>query len=55
VPVDVLTPGDLRSMRNRMAHGYFDINLDIVWGTVQHALPELEDQSLNAQREIEQQ
>ena len=24
-----------RNMRNRMAHGYFDINLDVVWETVQ--------------------
>lgn len=30
-----------RSMRNRMAHGYFDINLDVVWETVQQWLPEL--------------
>ena len=22
----------MRNMRNRMAHGYFDINLDVVWG-----------------------
>lgn len=28
-------------MRNRMAHGYFDINLDVVWETVQEWLPEL--------------
>jgi len=32
----------MRGMRNRLAHGYFDINLDIVWETVQQALPELE-------------
>ncbi len=25
-----------------MTHGYFDTNLDIVWETVQSALPELE-------------
>lgn len=31
----------MRGMRNRIAHGYFDINLDIVWETVQTALPEL--------------
>ena len=31
----------MRGMRNRMAHGYFDINLDIVWDTVQSALPDL--------------
>jgi len=31
----------MRGMRNRIAHGYFDINLDVVWETVQTALPEL--------------
>lgn len=31
----------MRGMRNHIAHGYFDINLDVVWGTVQSALPEL--------------
>lgn len=31
----------MRGMRNRIAHGYFDIDLDVVWGTVQTALPEL--------------
>ena len=31
----------MRGMRNRIAHGYFDINLDMVWDTVQIALPEL--------------
>ena len=35
-------PGrSMRGMRNRIAHGYFDINLDVVWDTVQTALPEL--------------
>jgi uncharacterized protein with HEPN domain len=29
----------MRGMRNRMAHGYFDINLDIVWETVQQSIP----------------
>ena len=28
-------------MRNRITHGYFEINLDVVWNTVQDALPEL--------------
>ena len=32
---------NLRGMRNRIAHGYLDINLDVVWDTVQTALPEL--------------
>ena len=31
----------MRNMRNRMAHGYFDVNLEVVWETVQEWLPEL--------------
>ena len=31
----------MRGMRNRIAHGYFEINLDVVWDTVVKALPEL--------------
>jgi hypothetical protein len=31
----------MRGMRNRIAHDYFDINLDVVWETVQTVLPEL--------------
>lgn len=31
----------MRGMRNRIAHGYFDINLDVVWETVKSALPTL--------------
>lgn len=34
----------MKGMRNRIAHGYFDIDLDIVWATVQTALPPLVDQ-----------
>lgn len=32
---------NMRGMRNRIAHGYFDINLEVVWNTVQTALPQL--------------
>lgn len=32
----------MRGMRNRLAHGYFAVNFEIVWDTVQSALPELE-------------
>ncbi|WP_035055730.1 HepT-like ribonuclease domain-containing protein [Andreprevotia chitinilytica] len=32
---------NMRGMRNRIAHGYFDINLEVVWDTVQTALPAL--------------
>jgi uncharacterized protein with HEPN domain len=31
----------MRGMRNRVAHGYFDVNLDVVWDTTQIALPDL--------------
>jgi uncharacterized protein with HEPN domain len=31
----------MRNMRNRMTHGYFDTNLDVVWDTVHAWLPEL--------------
>jgi len=31
----------MKGMRNRVAHGYFDIDLDMVWETVQTALPQL--------------
>lgn len=35
---------NMRGMRNRIAHGYFQINFEIVWETVQTALPELLEQ-----------
>lgn len=34
----------MRGMRNRIAHGYFDIELTVVWDTLQTALPKLKDQ-----------
>ena len=33
--------GAMRGMRNRIAHGYFDIDMAIVWETVQRELPPL--------------
>ncbi|RAR56958.1 uncharacterized protein with HEPN domain [Paraburkholderia unamae] len=33
---------DAYDMRNRISHGYFAINAQTVWKTVQHDLPELE-------------
>lgn len=35
---------DVVDMRHRLIHGYFDINLDIVWNTVQDAVPRLRRQ-----------
>jgi uncharacterized protein with HEPN domain len=31
----------IRGMRNRIAHGYFDVDLNVVWQTVQAELPGL--------------
>ncbi len=33
---------DIYLMRNRVAHGYFSVDLEIVWRTLQRDLPELE-------------
>jgi uncharacterized protein with HEPN domain len=43
----------MRNMRNRMAHGYFDINLDVVWETVQEWLPELLKQLSTMRQDID--
>lgn len=32
----------MKGMRNRMAHGYFETDLQLVWETVQVFLPDLE-------------
>ena len=45
----------MRGMRNRIAHGYFDINLDVVWDTVQEALPELLEQLPAVRRGVDNQ
>jgi len=36
----------IKRMRNRIAHGYFEINLETVWETVQSALPDRLNQLL---------
>jgi uncharacterized protein with HEPN domain len=38
VPWRVIT-----GMRNRVSHGYFDIDLDVVWNTVTRDLPRLRE------------
>ncbi len=34
---------DMIGMRNRLVHGYFDVDLDVVWQTVTKELPGLVD------------
>ena len=31
----------MRGMRNRVTHGYFDIDINVVWDTTKTALPDL--------------
>lgn len=35
---------DIVGMRNRLTHGYFDVDLDLVWVTVLEDLPQLQEQ-----------
>jgi uncharacterized protein with HEPN domain len=37
----------MTGMRNRLIHGYFEVNLDIVWETVTTQLPPLVTQLKN--------
>lgn len=45
---------NMRGMRNRIAHGYFDIDLDVVWETVQKALPDLLRELANVKRDLDE-
>ncbi len=35
----------ITAMRNRLIHGYFSVNIEVVWNTVQQDLPTLETQA----------
>jgi len=39
---------DIAGMRDRLIHGYFSINPERLWNTVQHDLPSLEEKLGNA-------
>jgi len=36
---------EIRGMRNRMVHNYFDVNIDPLWNTVKDDLPKLKEQT----------
>jgi uncharacterized protein with HEPN domain len=38
---------DIIAMRNRLIHGYFDVNLDIIWRTVNEEMPPIARQIEN--------
>jgi uncharacterized protein with HEPN domain len=45
----------MRGMRNRMAHGYFAVDLNIVWDTIQSSLPALQPHVSAALEKLKQQ
>lgn len=45
---------DLYLMRNRVSHGYFSVDLEVVWQTVQRDVPELVLQIQSLQLSMEQ-
>ena len=46
---------DIYLMRNRLSHGYFSINLTIVWNTAQRDLPDLQIHFSNAYEDLKAQ
>ena len=46
---------DIYLMRNRLSHGYFSINLTIVWNTTQRDLPDLQIHFSNAYEDLKAQ
>jgi uncharacterized protein with HEPN domain len=40
-------------VRNRVTHGYFDIDLDIVWNTVTRDLPKLSESVTQIRTELD--
>lgn len=43
----------MRAMRNRVAHGYFEIDWEIVWRTITKDLPHLEQQLTELKQHLE--
>jgi uncharacterized protein with HEPN domain len=43
---------DMYWMRNRISHGYFSIDFEIIWNTIEHDLPYLEQQIREVYSEI---
>jgi uncharacterized protein with HEPN domain len=39
--LSVIPWSDIKGMRDRVVHAYFDVNLDILWATVRDDLPPL--------------
>jgi uncharacterized protein with HEPN domain len=44
---------DATAMRNHVTHGYFALNLDIVWETAMQDVPKLREQIVAIRRSLE--
>ncbi|MFZ2958943.1 MAG: DUF86 domain-containing protein [Candidatus Ozemobacteraceae bacterium] len=44
---------DIYLMRNRLSHGYFSVDMELVWKTVQQDIPGLEKQILHLRQNLE--
>ena len=44
---------DMYWMRNHISHGYFSIDFEIIWKTIEQDLPTLEEQIQNIYKKIE--
>lgn len=42
------------AMRNRLIHGYFSVNIEVVWNTVQQDLTTLETHARTILQQVEQ-
>jgi len=45
--------GDMAGIRDRLVHGYFKVNLEIVWMTVTQEFPELRPLMENALKDLD--
>jgi uncharacterized protein with HEPN domain len=43
---------DMYWMRNRLSHGYFSVDLDVIWNTIQRDIPELEQKTKDALEQL---
>jgi len=43
---------DMYWMRNRVSHGYFSVDLEVIWNTIQRDLPELKQQTKDVLQQL---
>lgn len=43
---------DMYWMRNRVSHGYFSVDLEVIWNTIQRDIPELEQQAKDVLQQL---